>query len=92
MANENANEPANDPEHYKTSASDRAHGTHGKGDMRETRLDDAPVEPAINEDIGVGRLSDASWGAPGAGGSTIDKLPEKNRKKADSEQGPAKGR
>ena len=34
-----------DKPHYQTGAADRAHGTHGKGDAREERLDDAVVEP-----------------------------------------------
>jgi hypothetical protein len=66
-------QPANDPEHYKQSATDRAHGTHGKGDARETRLDDAVVEPANPRKADVGTTSDANWGDAGAGGSVIDK-------------------
>ena len=91
MASEKSgNQPANDPEHYKQGAADRAHGTHGKGDAREERVDDVVSEPATRK-ADVGMLSDANWGDAGAGGSTIDKLPQKNRKKDDSEQGPAKG-
>lgn len=66
-------QPANDPEHFKQGAADRAHGTHGKGDSREQRLDDAVVEPANVRKADVGTASDANWGDAGAGGSTIDK-------------------
>jgi hypothetical protein len=92
MADETKNDrqPANDPEHYTQGAADRAHGTHGKGDAREQRLDDVVSQPATRK-ADVGMTSDASWGDAGSGGSTIDKLPQKNRKKEDSERGPRGG-
>ena len=91
MANEKkSDQPANDPEHYKQGAADRAHGTHGTGDAREQRVDDVVSEPATRK-ADVGMVSDAAWGDAGSGSSTIDKLPQKNRKKPDSDQGPAKG-
>ena len=47
-------------------------------------------EPATSK-ADVGMLSDAAWGDAASGSSTIDKLPQKNRRKDDSDQGPAKG-
>lgn len=63
--------PAQPPE----SAADRAHGTHGKGDTREKRLDDAPVQPGHARGGDATRGSDG-WGSEGAGGSVIDKRPD----------------
>ena len=91
MANEKSgNQPVNDPAHYKQGAADRAHGTHGKGDAREERVDEIVSEPATRK-VDVGMVSDANWGDAASGSSTIDKLPQKHRKKDDSEQGPRKG-
>jgi len=74
---------ANNPEHYTESAADRAHGTHGKGDSREQRLDEAVSEPATRK-LDVGATSDANWGDAASGSSTIDKLPQKRRDKDES--------
>jgi hypothetical protein len=35
-----------DKPHHEQGASDKAHGTHGKGDAREQRIDDVSPEPA----------------------------------------------
>jgi hypothetical protein len=35
--------------HNEQEASDRAHGTHGQGDSRETRQDDVATTPASKE-------------------------------------------
>ncbi|MFL5575265.1 MAG: hypothetical protein ACJ79S_04785 [Gemmatimonadaceae bacterium] len=75
---------ANDPEHYTESAADRAHGTHGKGDVREQRLDEANVQPPNPPTADVGLTSDANWGDAASGGSTIDKRSPKHRDKPDS--------
>ncbi len=71
------------------SASQRAHGAHGKGDSREQDLAEPQVEPdgaeepdvspadgdALREQVSRGS---AGWGSAGSGGSTIDKRgPEK---------------
>jgi hypothetical protein len=75
-----------DKPHHETGAADRAHGTHGKGDAREERLDDAVVEPGNSADVEAqrkfveGRMGDPQWGSEGSGGSTVDKRPEKGRK------------
>jgi hypothetical protein len=64
---------ANDPNKYRESATDKAHGTHGRGRAEEKRVDDAPVEPGVD-----GGLMAPGWGSEAAGGSTIDKRkPEK---------------
>ena len=65
------------------SASDRAHGTHGWGGSRETRLDDANVEPGNQQKTAAGddnrlanpnaHTSDAAMGSSASGGSVIDK-------------------
>lgn len=76
-----------DVPHDMEQASDRAHGAHGKGDERETRLDPEPTGPG-NEGASQGsgadaaerstsRLSDAAWGAGAAGGSVVDKRGKK---------------
>jgi hypothetical protein len=78
-----------DKPHYQTGAADRAHGTHGKGDAREERLDDRVVEPGNSgkaqsaadprrdPNAHDGNLSDTGWGNAAAGGSVIDKRPPK---------------
>ena len=68
-----------DKPHYQTGAADKAHGTHGRGDGREERLDEAQVEPGNTADVEKegkwkeGRMGDAGWGSEGSGGSSIDK-------------------
>jgi len=70
-----------DKPHHKTGAADRAHGTHGRGDAREERLDDATVDPGNTADVEArrkfvdGRMGDAGWGSEASGGSSIDKRP-----------------
>jgi hypothetical protein len=71
--------------HNMESASDRAHGTMGKGDVRETKLDDQTTragndgEPeahgrsAASSDEMTAKLSDAGWGSGASGGSVVDK-------------------
>ena len=77
-----------DKPHHLEEAADRAHGTHGKGDGRERRVDDARVESGSEGDhqsaeasdlqAKAGQLGDAGWGSAGAGGSVVDKRgPEK---------------
>jgi hypothetical protein len=77
-----------DTPHHREEAADRAHGTHGKGDGRERRVDDTPVQSgsegdhqnagASDADAKTGQLGDAGWGSAGAGGSVVDKRgPEK---------------
>jgi hypothetical protein len=73
------------------SASDRAHGTHGRGDERESRLDPAATEagnagdPASASrarkaaDAEHGKLSDPAWGSGAAGGSVADKRPPESK-------------
>ena len=81
--------PTSDPEHFRESASDRAHGTHGKGDSRET-LHEGPNAAAADgsrdSSIVGGGVSggSAGWGSEGAGGSTVDRRSEprgKDKKK-----------
>lgn len=79
---------ANDPAHFTESAADRAHGTHGKGDTRERRLDAANVEPPNGRKADVGITSDANWGDTASGGSTIDKRRRKHREKPDNRPKP----
>lgn len=77
-----------DKPHHERGADDKAHGTHGKGDSREQRVDDVAPAPAtadagrlreaantgsLDPDKLKGQLGDASWGDAGSGGSTIDK-------------------
>ena len=66
--NDNADDRSNDPERYKDSAANHAHGTHGRGRTEESRVDDAPVVPGVNENLGA-----PGWGSEAAGGSSIDK-------------------
>jgi len=82
---------ADEKPHYQTGAADRAHGTHGKGDAREERLDEPVVEPGNAGDPESapesrayqqgqeGNLSDAAWGNAASGGSVIDKRPPKDK-------------
>jgi hypothetical protein len=89
MRDDAADNAAEKP-HFQTSATDRAHGTHGQGDSREQRVDESSVEPgnagkpeSTPESRGYregqdGNLSDAAWGNAASGGSVIDKrAPEK---------------
>lgn len=77
-----------DKPHPDRGADDRAHGTHGKGDSREQRVDDVAPAPAtadarrlraasntgsVDPEKLMGQLGDASWGDAASGGSTIDK-------------------
>ena len=59
---------ANDPNKYRESAADKAHGTHGRGRAEEKRIDDAAVEPGVDRVLGA-----PGWGSESAGGSSIDK-------------------
>ena len=72
--------------------SERAHGTHGKGDMREHELDERTPKPgnerareqkaggaANAADRLTGELGDAGWGSAGAGDSSVDARSEKHR-------------
>jgi hypothetical protein len=81
--------PTNDPEHFRESAADRAHGTHGKGDSREV-LHDTPNAAAADgskdSSIRGGGVQGgtAGWGSEGAGGSTVERRSEprgKDKKK-----------
>ena len=76
--NDEANDPMNDPEHANDSAAARGHGTHGKGDAREERVDPAAVEPDASRGTDAGRGT-AGWGSEGAGGSVIDRRPPKDK-------------
>lgn len=79
------------PEHY-TSAAERAHGTHGKGDDREVLLSPEPTlqgnegDPESKPDSvawqrgQTGNLSGAGWGSEAAGGSVSDKRSPKKTK------------
>lgn len=58
------------------SAPKRAHGTHGKGNGTEERIDPTVTEPGHAEDNARGS---AAWGSEGSGGSVIDKRPPENR-------------
>jgi hypothetical protein len=65
---------ANDPNKYRESASDRAHGTHGRGRTEERRLDEPVVDPGTESG-----LSEPAWGSEGSGGSAIDKRRPKKK-------------
>ena len=69
---------ANDPKKYRESATEKAHGTHGRGRTEEERVDDAPVEPGVNDGLGA-----PGWGSEAAGGSSIDKRSPKHSADAD---------
>jgi len=77
-----ANDPQhdlNDPEHSRLGADDRAHGTHGKGGSEE-RLDDekAPRAERSERSLEQDELRGSEgWGNESAGGSRIDRTPEK---------------
>ena len=58
----------NDPNKYRESAADRAHGTHGRGRAEESRVDDAVVDPGVERGLG-----EPGWGSEASGGSSIDK-------------------
>ena len=75
------NDPMNDPNHADDSAAKRGHGTHGKGDAREERIDPSPVEPTESRGTDPGH-GEAGWGSEGAGGSVIDKRPPEGKKGA----------
>ncbi len=62
----------NDPEHATDSAGRKAHGTHGKGDSREERVDDDAPQPDLTKGYVAG--SDG-WGDAASGGSSVDKRP-----------------
>lgn len=74
------NDPMNDPEHFREGAADRAHGTHGKGDSRES-LHDSPNAggPDGSHDTSIrghGAEGGADgWGDEASGGSTFDRRP-----------------
>ena len=81
--------PTNDPEHFRQSAADRAHGTHGKGDSREV-LHDTPNATAADgskdSSIRSGNVQGgtAGWGSESVGGSTVERRSEprgKDKKK-----------
>jgi len=76
-----------DKPHAETGADDRAHGTHGKGDSREQRVDPATPEPGKDRkgaltslEAATSELSDAGWGSAAAGDSSVDKRPPKKKK------------
>ena len=48
----------NDPNKYRESAADRAHGTHGRGRTEERRLDDPVVSPGVARGLG-----EPAWGS-----------------------------
>ena len=58
----------NDPNKYRESAADRAHGTHGRGRTEEKRVDEPVVDPGVERGLG-----EPGWGSEGSGGSSIDK-------------------
>ena len=73
-------------------ASERAHGTHGKGDMREHEIGErspAPGNARAREQLArnpqkaadklEGELGDAGWGSAGAGDSSVDARSEKHK-------------
>ncbi len=64
----------NDPNKYRESAADRAHGTHGRGRTEERRLDDPVVSPGVARGLG-----EPAWGSEGSGGSSIDKRRPKKK-------------
>jgi hypothetical protein len=74
--------------------SEKAHGTHGKGDMREHDLgerDAAPGNERAREQLAknprdaadklTGELGDAGWGSAGAGDSSVDARSRKDKGK-----------
>jgi hypothetical protein len=69
-----------DKQHSDKGADDRAHGTHGKGDTREQKVDPVVSEPGV--DASEPHFSDAGWGSAASGGSVIDKRPPKDKKGA----------
>ena len=82
--------PANEPEHLREGAADRAHRTHGKGDSREV-LHQTPnaAAPDASQDgstrSGGVAGGNAAWGDAANGGSTVDRRSEprgKDKKKA----------
>lgn len=81
--------PTSDPEHFRESAADRAHGTHGKGDTREA-LHDAPnaAAPDGSHDstiVGGGAKGGSDgWGDAASGGTGVERRSEprgKDKKK-----------
>lgn len=72
-------------------AADRAHGTHGKGDLREKKVDEktpAPANERVKQimkhpeqaaDKMTGELADGGWGSAGAGDSSVDARSEKHK-------------
>ena len=63
----------NDPNKYRESAADRAHGTHGRGRTEEQRVDEPVVDPGVERGLG-----EPGWGSEGSGGSSIDKRSPKS--------------
>ena len=66
----------NDPNKYRESAADRAHGTHGRGRTEERRVDDPVVDPGVERGLG-----EPAWGSEASGGSSIDKRSPKSSRK-----------
>ncbi len=78
-----------DRPHNESSAEDRAHGAHGKGDSRESFDSPSPTgagnsgnkesdpRAAARGRSQDGNLGDAGWGSGSAGGSVADKRPPK---------------
>jgi hypothetical protein len=71
--------------------SEKAHGTHGKGDMREHEIGErapAPANPRVKQimkhpeqaaDKMTGELADGGWGSAGAGDSSVDARSKKHK-------------
>lgn len=77
-----------DKRHDEMGADDKAHGTHGKGDSREQRVDEATPDTGKDRpgaykslESATSELSDAGWGNAASGGSSVDKRPPENRKR-----------
>jgi hypothetical protein len=67
-----------DPNKYRESAADRAHGTHGRGRTEESRVDEPVVDPGVERGLG-----ERGWGSEASGGSSIDKRSPKERQSDD---------
>ena len=86
-----ADQPANDPNNYKTGADDKAHGTHGRGGEPGERLDtNPPTEPGFDRKLAnsspenfeknlEGRSAAPGFGQEPSGGSAIDMRPDKSK-------------
>lgn len=75
-----------DKPHADRSASDKGHGTHGRGDAREELDSSPPVETPTRKqeelrsaDQATGELANGQWGSAASGGSVVDKRADKDR-------------